>query len=194
MAIQQHDRPHDDDEVARILDEWRAQRPDLDPTPMGVLGRVARVYARQHAGLSALLERHDLTPSSFDVLANLRRSAPPHRKTPSELAVSSLISTGGVTFRLDRLEADGLIRRVRADHDRRISYAELTDAGIALIDRVIEEHLQREHDIVSALADRERDEIARLLAVLERSLNTVDAERRRQRVNGAAFDRSGTAQ
>jgi len=168
------DRTAPADAVARILDEWRVQRPDLDPSPMGVLGRIARVHSLQRAGLATLLSEHSLSLSSFDVLANLRRSAPPHRKTPSELAVSSMISTGGITFRLDRLETDGLITRVRDTDDRRVWYAELTPAGIELIDRVVEQHLEREHAIVNALTPAERAELARMLATLERSLDRVD--------------------
>lgn len=163
-------RPHDADEVAQILDEWRHVRPDVDPRPMGIFGRIARVHQMQRTGLTDLLAGYDLTPASFDVLANLRRSGPPHRKTASDLAASSMISSGGVTFRLDRLEADGLIRRVRSQDDRRVVYAELTPAGIKLIDRVIEDHLRRGHDLLSDLDAPELDELARLLAVVERTL------------------------
>ena len=125
------------DHVDGILAEWRVERPDLDPSPMAVFGRVARIAGRSAPLLAQLLERYDLTPASFDVLANLRRGGAPYRKTPTELAATSMLSSGGITFRLDRLESDGLIRRVRSEKDRRVAYAELTPLGLKRIDKVM---------------------------------------------------------
>ncbi len=158
------------DEVDEILDQWRSERPELDPSPMAVFGRVARVFSRQREAQARVFGPLGLTTAAFDLLANLRRSGPPHRKTASSLAASAMISTGGVTFRMDFLEAAGLIRRVRDTQDRRVVYAELLPAGFELIDRAIEDHLATEHAILSRLSREDRAQLATLLARLERAL------------------------
>lgn len=163
------DRPTD--HVDRILDEWRLERPDLDPTPMGIFGRVTRVGRLTNADLTRMLAPHGLTPGSFDVLANLRRAGDPYRKTPSELAESSMLTSGGMTNRLDKLQAQGLISRRYSDHDRRVLYAELTPEGLELIDRVIELHLARERQLLEGLAPDRRALLIELLAELETSVN-----------------------
>ena len=158
------------DEVDRILQDWRHQRPDLDPSPMGVFGRIARLAARNRQSLTQMLSGYDLTPASFDVLANLRRSEPPHRKTPTELASSSMMSTGGMTFRVDKLESAGLVKRFPRGDDRRTIQVELTKKGRVLIDRVIEAHLERERAMLETFDADEIDALARLLARLERGI------------------------
>ncbi len=160
------------DEVDRILDDWRLRRPDLDPSPMGVFGRIARLAARNRQSLTKMLSGYDLTPASFDVLANLRRSEPPHRKTPTELASSSMMSTGGMTFRVDKLESSGLVKRFPSEDDRRTIQVELTKKGRDLIDQVIEVHLERERSALEAFKADEIATMARLLARLERGLAT----------------------
>lgn len=160
-----------DDEVERILEDWRRHRPDLDPSPMGVFGRIARIAARQRADLNNMLIDDDLTAASFDVLASLRRSEPPHRKTPTELASSSMMSTGGMTFRIDKLEASGFISRHNSPEDRRVVYVQLTDAGRDLIDRVMEAHLDRERSLLASVSGADVEQLAKLLALVEISLS-----------------------
>lgn len=162
-----------EDEVDEILDQWRAERPDLDPTPMGVFGRLTRVRTLAEGRLTATLERFGLSLSSFDVLANLRRSGPPFQKTPSELASSSMLTSGGITFRLDRLESDGLIRRVPSDTDRRVVYAQLTPSGHELIDEVIAAHLATEAAMLEGLDGREIELLCKLLRKLTRSIRAA---------------------
>ncbi|ROO89082.1 MarR family transcriptional regulator [Actinocorallia herbida] len=153
------------DEVDEIVDQWREQRPDVVPDAIGVFGRITRTYLTQRAILREVHERHGLTLAAFDVLANLRRSGAPHRKTAGELAESSLLTSGGITFRLDKMEADGLIRRSRSLEDRRVVYAELTELGLAKIDEVFAEHLAVEQGMLGLL---EPAEIAQLSALLRK--------------------------
>lgn len=160
-----------DDEVERILADWRRHRPDLDPSPMGIFGRIARIAARQRADLNQMLVEYDLTVASFDVLANLRRSDPPHRKTPTELASSSMMSTGGMTFRIDKLEDAGLVSRHHSPDDRRVVYVQLTTAGCTLIDRVMEAHLDRERSLLASISNEDADQLASLLAAVEGSIS-----------------------
>lgn len=161
------------DEVDLILEAWERERPDVDPFPMAVFGRLARTRQLAQAELSETLDRFDLSLPSFDVLANLRRSGEPFAKTPSELATSSMLTSGGVTFRLDRLESEGLIRRVPSTEDRRMLFAKLTDKGRQLIDEVLVEHLKKETELLAGLTPKEQRQLAELLRKLERSITDV---------------------
>lgn len=163
------------DQVELILEDWRRERPDLDASPMGIFGRVTRVYGRAHRRLERLLSGYDLTPASFDVLANLRRAGEPFRRTPSELASSSMLTSGALTGRLDKLEQQGLIDREPAPDDRRVMYARLTDKGVELIDVVIAEHLAQEERMLARLSARERSALGSTLAALEASIASLDA-------------------
>ncbi|OLT11163.1 MarR family transcriptional regulator [Actinomadura sp. CNU-125] len=153
------------DEVDEIVDQWTRQRPDVSAETIGVFGRITRLDIAQRAVVRTVHERHGLTPGAFDVLANLRRSGEPHRKTAGELAESSLLTSGGITFRLDRMEADGLIRRTRLPGDRRVVYAELTELGLAKIDEVFAEHVAAERRMLGLL---DADELARLTSLLRK--------------------------
>lgn len=165
-----------DDPITHAIDQWRLERPDLDASPMAVFARIARIFAFQRRAQASVHDQFGLSHAAFDVLANLRRSGAPHRKTASSLAESSMISTGGVTFRMDGLEGAGLIRRVRDTDDRRVVYAELTEKGRAVIDQAVEAHLAVEHDILDTLSPRERQQLVKLLAKLEYSLQAHTAE------------------
>lgn len=161
------------DVVDQIVAQWERERPDLDPSPMAIFGRVARIFALQRLAQSKVHRPYGLNHASFDVLANLRRSGAPHRKTATSLAESSMISTGGMTFRVDGLEADGLLRRVRDEDDRRVVHAELTPKGLELIDRAIEDHVDMLARLLDSLSPKERDQLAALLARLEQSIHAA---------------------
>ncbi|WP_299038353.1 MarR family winged helix-turn-helix transcriptional regulator [uncultured Pseudokineococcus sp.] len=154
------------DHVDEVLAQWSRQRPDLDTAPMAVLGRLSRltqvVEARQRATFAA----HDLDAASFDVLATLRRSDPPHELTPGRLAASSMVTSGAVTQRLDRLEARGLVRRRRGDVDTRTVLVSLTEAGRAAVEGVLPDHLATGRDLLGPLDDDQRAQLADLLRAL----------------------------
>jgi DNA-binding MarR family transcriptional regulator len=169
------------DHVDLILEDWTRERPDLDPSPMGIFGRVTRIYSLAHRRLEALLSGYDLTPASFDVLANLRRAGAPCRRTPSELASSSMLTSGGMTGRLDKLEQQGLVERIPAPADRRVMYAQRTSEGLSLIDEVVAAHLAQEEKMLAELTSAERDQLALLLGALERSIGAVEIPARHKR-------------
>ncbi len=158
------------DAVDQIVNQWQVERPDLDATPMAIFGRIARVFNLSRNAQMQVHRPYGLSHASFDVLANLRRSGKPHRKTASSLAASSMISTGGVTFRLDGLEEAGLLRRVRDDQDRRVVHAELTPEGLTVIDGAIADHLAMLDRLLGSLSEWERTQLASLLARLEGSI------------------------
>ncbi|MEU5945572.1 MarR family transcriptional regulator [Micromonospora sp. NPDC047465] len=158
------------DHVDRVLAQWAAQRPDLDASPMGVFGRLSRLSRLVGAELHRTFSAHGLDAASFDVLATLRRSDPPHRLTPTQLMHSSMVTSGAVTQRLDRLEARNLVTRTRSDTDGRAVQVGLTDEGLALIDRVLPDHVATENRLLAALTPAQRDTLADTLRTLLESL------------------------
>jgi DNA-binding MarR family transcriptional regulator len=158
------------DHVDLVLGQWHAQRPDLDVSPMAVIGRLSRLARLVDVELGKTFAAHDLDRASFDVLATLRRSAPPHRLTPTELMRASMVTSGAVTQRLDRLEARGLVVRTPNEHDGRGVVVALTDAGRDLIDRTLPDHLDTESRLLGALSREERTALADTLKHLLESL------------------------
>ena len=112
----------------------------------------------------------------FDVLAALRRLGAPHRAKPSVLAATSMLTSGGMTGRLDQLESMGLVKRISDPRDRRVMFAQLTTEGLELIDDLIEKHLAREAGLLSGLSESDRSRLADLLRTVEATM-THDGER-----------------
>lgn len=164
------------DAVDRITAQWRHERPDLDPTPMGVVGRISRIAALAQRELDAVFAEYDLTGADFDVLATLRRSGAPYRLTPGELSRSTMITSGGMTKRLDRLEAGRLIRREPDPSDRRGRLIALTPKGRDLVDHAVEAHLENEERLLAGLTATKRRELTRLLRELLLSLDPPSGE------------------
>ncbi|MEO3885384.1 MarR family transcriptional regulator [Nonomuraea sp. B5E05] len=158
------------DHVDLVLEQWAAQRPDLDVSPMAVIGRLSRLSRLITAELRRTFDAHGLDAASFDVLATLRRSDPPHRLTPAELMRASMVTSGAITQRLDRLEARGLVTRAPSDLDGRGVHVTLTDEGHTLIDEVLPHHLATEQRVLAALPAERRDDLADTLRALLESL------------------------
>lgn len=160
-----HREPHrEPDHVGRILEQWARERPDLDVSPMAVIGRVHRVGEALHARLRPVFAAAGLSDGDFDVLAALRRAGRPYELGPGALASSTMVTSGAVTKRVDRLERAGLVRRRVADEDARARVVALSPSGVDLVDRVLEQHVANEHRLVAALTSQERDTLAGLLA------------------------------
>lgn len=158
------------DAVDRITAQWRRERPDLDRSPMAVIGRISRAAAHLQRELDRVFAQHGLTGGDFDVLATLRRSGAPYRLSPGSLSASTMVTTGGMTKRLDRLEALGLIRREPDPGDRRGKLIALTDEGRRVIDRALEAHLRNEERLLKPLSKARREQLAGLLRDLLVSL------------------------
>ncbi|NRQ40349.1 MarR family transcriptional regulator [Nonomuraea sp. NN258] len=135
---------------------------------MAVIGRLSRLHRLIDAELRRTFATHGLDSASFDVLATLRRSDPPHRLTPNELMRASMVTSGAVTQRLDRLEQRGLVTRTPSESDGRVVHVTLTAAGHALVERVLPDHLATENRVLAGLgADRRADLAATLRDLLE---------------------------
>lgn len=151
----------DSDHVDLLLAQWARQRPDLDCTPMGVLGRVARMAAIAGREVNEELKECGLLGSDFDVLATLRRAGEP--LTPTQLYQSAMLSSGAMTARLDKLAERGLIERQAAPSDRRSLLVSLTAEGRELIDMAVERHVANERRLLAPLTDEEQTQLAGLL-------------------------------
>jgi DNA-binding MarR family transcriptional regulator len=158
------------DGVDLILEQWQRERPDLDHSPIGVVGRVSRLARELEARLEPVYREHGLEPGWHDVLATLRRGGPPFRMRPSDFTSSLMLTSSGTTKRLDRLEQAGLIVRGPDPDDRRGTLITLTAAGRRLIDATTAAHLENERRILSALSDAEQRQLADLLRKLRLGL------------------------
>ncbi|GAA2021970.1 MarR family transcriptional regulator [Agromyces tropicus] len=160
-----------DDRVAGIMREWRRERPDLDVTPQGVIGRLHRLANALTDELVAVYERFGLSEGEFDVLATLRRAGDPFERTPGDLAASTMVTSGAVTKRVDRLVERGLVTRRASDVDGRGRVIALTPSGRSLIDEVMTAHMANEHRLLAAI---DADEQAVLERVLTRWLSAFE--------------------
>jgi len=154
------------DAVDAMLEQWERERPDLDVSATGILGRISRIAALVDQEMDRVFQPHGLTGGDFVVLAALRRSGTPYKLTPTALSRSMMVSSGGTTKRLDRLEARGLIRRDPDPADRRGTLVTLTNDGLATIDTVAYEHAQNEKRLVATLSPNQRKTLTRLLREL----------------------------
>lgn len=153
------------DLVATIVEQWRVERPDLDPSPVGIVGRLSRLSRYVTDDLVAVYRRFGLGEGEFDILATLRRTGAPHALSPSALRDATMVTKGAVSKRLDALEAKGLVTRAASADDGRSRIVQLTTEGLALIDEAMGAHLENEARIVAALSARDRAELERILAL-----------------------------
>ncbi|HEY3558475.1 MAG TPA: MarR family transcriptional regulator [Kribbella sp.] len=151
------------DHVARIQAEWRAERPDVDTAPQGVIGRLHRIANQLTGELTMLYAQYGLSEGEFDVLAALRRAGAPYERAPGEIALRTMVTTGAVTKRVDRLEAAGLVRRRRSDEDGRGRVVRLTPAGRRLIDKAFTAHMANERRLLGVLSPDESAQLEKLL-------------------------------
>lgn len=154
------------DHVDRILAQWRRERPDLDVAPLGLLGRLQRAAALTDAALAEGLHEHQLQAGWFDLLAALRRAGQPYELNPTELMRATMLSSGGMTKRLDRLADAGLIERRADPADRRGILVRLTPRGKARIDRAVEDHVANEERLLRPLKPADRRALDGLLRQL----------------------------
>src|SRR6266540_1248849 len=142
----------DQDHVDHILDQWSMQRPDLDVSPMGIIGRISRLSHFLEHSIAEVLARHELNEPQFAVLAALRRAGPPHCLSPTDLYKSLLVSSGAMTNRLRRLEDAGLVRRMPDPGDGRSVLVALTSKGHEVIDEAVDAHTANENRLLTARA------------------------------------------
>ena len=151
------------DAVDQILAQWNRERPDLDVSAMGPLGRLARLRTHLSREIDAVLAGHGLNSSTFDVLATLRRSGAPYRLSPSDLMATMMVTSGTMTNRIDQLEKQGLVERLPNPDDRRGLIVALTPKGLALVDKAVAAHVANQDRLMAALTVEERQTFDALL-------------------------------
>ncbi len=150
------------DAVDRITEQWRVERPDVDVSPIEVVGRVSRLSRILDRRLTENFARFGIESWMYDVMATLRRNGAPYELTAGDLVRQSMVTTGAITNRIDRLEERGLVER-RSEADRRKVIVRLTPKGVALVDEVIHAHVEFEHELLASLTPRQRADLAGLL-------------------------------
>ena len=156
--------------MATVVDQWRAERPDLDVSPLLVIGRVHRIAQALTPELVEVYARHGLGEGDFDVLATLRRQGTPYALTPSQLVERTMVTSGAVSKRVDRLSERGLVVRRPRQSDRRSVTVALTAKGRRVIDAAMEEHVANEARLLAGLDADDRARLGALLGRLATSL------------------------
>ncbi|MFI2504609.1 MarR family winged helix-turn-helix transcriptional regulator [Streptomyces sp. NPDC018972] len=154
------------DPVDAIIEQWARVRPDLDTAGMEVFGRVFRLARAMGDRMEKEYAKYGISRGEFDVLATLRRSGEPYTLSPRQLSATLMLTTGGMTGRLDKLERAGLLRRSPDPHDRRGLQVTLTEAGLRLIDAAVGAGLAVQTEALSALDGERAGQLADLLREL----------------------------
>lgn len=155
--------PEEQDEVDRIVGAWSAERPDLDFSPMAVLSRVGRLSHHLDRARREAFRRTEIEPWEWDVLSALRRAGEPYQLSPKQLLQQTLVSSGTMTNRIDRLKERGLVKRSTDPSDRRGALVTLTEEGRTRVDAAITRLIDSEADLLSGMPMNEQERLATLL-------------------------------
>ncbi|MGH9135245.1 MAG: MarR family winged helix-turn-helix transcriptional regulator [Ilumatobacteraceae bacterium] len=161
------------DHVDRIVEQWTRARPDVDPGPIRIIGRISRLSRSIDHQLKRVFDVHGLEAWEYDVLASLRRGGAPFQLSAGELLDALMITSGAVTNRIDRLEQRGFVRRTAVPGDKRIVGIRLTPAGLAAIDAAVPDHLDNEARILQRLTPAESRRLERLLRKVQLGLADI---------------------
>lgn len=164
------------DHVDRLRAQWARELPDLDTEPMAILSRARRLTLLAGSSIEKTFAGFGLDRGEFDVISTLRRSGPPYRLTPTDLYSTLMISSGGLTHRLGRLEKAGLVAREKSASDGRSVEVVLTPAGISLAEEAFRADMANEARYLTSLAPAEREALAGLLRALLEALEAAEAK------------------
>ncbi|MFG2338998.1 MarR family winged helix-turn-helix transcriptional regulator [Streptomyces yangpuensis] len=154
------------DAVDAITAQWFAVRPELDTAPMAVFGRIYRIAKAMGDAMEERYQRFGISRGEFDVVGTLRRSGAPYTLSPRQLSATLMLTTGGMTGRLDKLEKAGLLSRKPDPHDRRGLQVTITDRGLALVDEAVTAGLEVQRAALTGLSDAEVAQLTGLLRKL----------------------------
>nr|WP_314263238.1 MarR family transcriptional regulator [uncultured Moellerella sp.] len=158
------------DRIDKVVNQWQRERPDLDVSSMGLIGRVRNIDLHLTREMEKVFAEFGLNVSSFDVLATLRRTGHPYRLSPGEMLATLMVTSGTMTNRIDQLEKAGLVLRESNPADGRGFLISLTDKGLALIDRAIESHVKNQGRLVAGLTTEQQQQLNQLLSQFLTSL------------------------
>lgn len=154
------------DEVDRLVAAWRRERPDLDVSPMEILSRISRLATYLDRARKQAFAAHNLESSEFDVLSALRRAGDPYRLSPGQLVQETLVTSGTMTNRVDRLVTKGLVDRMPDPADRRGVQVQLTASGRAAVDGALVALLDSERELLAGIGTNDREAVAAALRTL----------------------------
>jgi|LauGreDrversion4_2_1035121.scaffolds.fasta_scaffold02135_5 hypothetical protein len=166
-------KPANTDSITAFIADWQRERPDLDPWPLGIFGRTSRIDSHFLKRADGWLSPLGLSWETFSLIAALRRSGKPYELNPTELQRQSLLTSGAMTNRINRVEALGLVERRPDSNDGRGVIVRLTPAGRALADKAIAVHFSQSANVLGTLNTREREQLNQLLAKLLDSLENA---------------------
>ncbi|WP_100158233.1 MarR family winged helix-turn-helix transcriptional regulator [Proteus columbae] len=159
------------DRIDNITKQWQRERPDLDISPMGLIGRLGNITLHLSREMEKVFSQFGLNTSSFDVLATLRRAGDPYTLSPGEMLSTLMVTSGTMTNRIDQLEKAGWVIRKVNPEDGRGFLVSLTPEGLKLINKVIEAHVENQKRLISGLSQQEQQALNQLLKVF---LNTLE--------------------
>lgn len=158
------------DRIDKITKQWQRERPDLDISPMGLIGRLGNITLHLSREMEKVFSQFGLNTSSFDVLATLRRAGDPYTLSPGEMLSTLMVTSGTMTNRIDQLEKAGWVIRKVNPEDGRGFLVSLTPEGLTLINQVIEAHVANQKRLVAGLSEQEQQALNQLLKVFLNSL------------------------
>ena len=164
------------DEVDRIVTAWGRERPDIDPSPMEVFSRIGRLSKHLNLMRKEAFSEHGLETWEFDVLSALRRSGPPYEMAPGQLVAATMVTSGTMTNRVDRLVNRGLVVREPSLDDRRGVRVILTESGLARVDAALDRLLTSERAMLDHLPGDQRDQLASALRGLMHEFTDTDRD------------------
>jgi DNA-binding MarR family transcriptional regulator len=164
------------DHVDRILSQWKQVRPDLDVAPMETIGRINRLSFLLRHEMEKTWKLHGLNAARFDMLAALRRSDSTQGLSPSDLMIATMVTSGTMTHRIDQLAKAGLVERVENPQDGRGFLIRLTQTGFNMFDKAIEDHVETQLQLVSALSLDQRQALNNLLAMFMNPFEETKAD------------------
>lgn len=158
------------DRIDKITKQWQRERPDLDVSPMGLIGRLGNIALHLSREMEKIFSQFGLNTSSFDVLATLRRAGAPYTLSPGEMLSTLMVTSGTMTNRIDQLEKAGWVIRKVNPEDGRGFLVSLTPEGLELINQVIKAHVENQKRLVSGLSQQEQQALNQLLKVFLKTL------------------------
>jgi len=161
------------DHIDRVVQLWKAERPDYDLAPVEIIGRAGRIMEHVDRALEAKFEEFEISRASFDVLVALRRNGKAYKLTQRELMRSLFRTSGSMSLRIDSLQRQGLVDREPDSDDRRSVFVSLTPKGVRLLEALIPEHLENENSLLAGLTRAERTQ---LIALLRKWLVSIEEE------------------
>ncbi len=161
------------DEVDRIIAEWQTERPDLDVSPLAILSRISRLNRHMDRIRRDVFSRNSLESWEFDVLVALRRAGKPYTLSPGALVTQTMVTSGTMTNRIDRMEERSLVTRKPSAEDRRAVLVQLSQSGLALVDQAFTDLLEIEHSVLDALKDSDQPALASMLRELTQQFEQI---------------------